>query len=248
MTNPTLVISNPPHAEKLGLASAASLLELSADELRLKAQYQVPEIWIAEPTPERAKGYARALALAGFSVVLVRSEPLVAVPAGSPVTGFRFDDAGIEFDVAEGPTRLGYQERFLAVWCNDRDGQVPPRCDFYARPGGRVQRFTVEQGSTSMRGLLDAERRIGVVGNLQTFLSTCEQRFPHLTVDRRLQNMRLRKRVNLLSDLVEKRRGYSFATSHLEDLLESLEPGASQMSQPELSSRLVFLTYVAQRA
>lgn len=244
MPGPTLVISHPPHAEHLNLAAAATLLDLSQEELRLKAQYQVPEIWLAEAKPAQAKGYARGLGLAGFRVAVVDAGALSAIPPRTPVTKLKFDGLGLELETAGGSLRLTYHERVLGVSCSP--DQEPPFLDLYGFRAGRVQRVTVLQGTTDLRGLL-AERRIGVVANMQTMISTCEKRFANLIMDRRLEKMRLRKRAGLPASIVEKRRGFSYATASLSELLESLEPGLGDIAQAELSSRLVLLTYVGEQ-
>jgi hypothetical protein len=41
------------------------------------------------------------------------------------------------------------------------------------------------------------------------------------------------------------RRGFSYATAPLHELLDRLKPGLSEMEHQELASRLVFLTHAA---
>jgi hypothetical protein len=41
------------------------------------------------------------------------------------------------------------------------------------------------------------------------------------------------------------RQGYSYATAALNQLLESIEPGLSDLAHEELAVRLAFLTHVA---
>jgi hypothetical protein len=246
MAVPTLIISNPPHAERLNLAAAAPLLDLQPEELRPKVMYPVPEIWLAEAKEAQSKGYARALVLAGLRLVVVDASALVAIPARTLVTKFAFGPSALECQTAGGPVRLLYEQRLLGVLCTVREPDTTPAFfDVYAQGAGGIQRLTFEQGSTDLRGLL-AERRIGVVANLPTLIATAEKRFRNLTADRRLMNMRLRKRTGLPAELVEKRRGFSFATAQLGDLLESVQTGLSEITQTELSSRLVLLTYVGE--
>lgn len=240
----TLVISNPPHAERLNLAAAAPLLDLQPEELRLKAMYQVPEILLAEATEAQAKGFARALVLAGLRLVMVDASALVAIPAQTLVTKFEFGPSALECQTPNGPVPLLYEQRLLGVFCTVREPDTTPAFfDVYAQSAGGIRRLMFQHGSTDLRGLL-AERRIGIVANLPTLIATAEKRFRNLTADRRLMNMRLRKHTGLPAEIVEKRRGFSFATAQLGDLLESVQTGLSEITQTELSSRLVLLTYV----
>lgn len=244
MVSFTLVISNPPHAGSLNLASAAPLLDLQPEELRLKAKYGVPEIWLAEEQEAQATGYARALGMAGFRLVTIDAAALAAVPSRTVIARFEFKSMGLEAQTEAETVTVPYDQRIVGVHCTLREPDpTPPFLDLYIYRHGTLARLTVEQGMSDLRGLL-AERKIGVVANLPTMVSTCEKRFPNVVMDRRLMDMHLRKRSGLPAKLVEKRKGFSFATPQLSRLLESLQPGLGTISQTELSSRLVFLTHV----
>jgi hypothetical protein len=61
-------------------------------------------------------------------------------------------------------------------------------------------------------------------------------------VDRRLVGMRLRTRVSRRAPGSEHRRGFSYASPGLLALLAALERGLDHVSQPELSTRLAYLS------
>jgi hypothetical protein len=63
-------------------------------------------------------------------------------------------------------------------------------------------------------------------------------------VDERLVNMQVRRRVGAPPPGMV-RRGFSYATTSLNELLESLAPGLSEIEHEDLASRLAFLTQAA---
>ena len=84
-----------------------------------------------------------------------------------------------------------------------------------------------------------------VEGNMLKFVAECERRFTKVQFDRRLENVRVRR--SLIIDTAarpphEARKGFSYATTALATLLESISPGLRNISQFELGSRLAYLT------
>jgi hypothetical protein len=80
---------------------------------------------------------------------------------------------------------------------------------------------------------------------MQNLVAECESRFENAYVDRRLVDMTLRGIARVVTgnpDLDPPRRGFSYATQALEDLLASLSPDLKDVAQPDLSSRLAYLT------
>ena len=73
----------------------------------------------------------------------------------------------------------------------------------------------------------------------------CENRFDNVHVDRRLEDMTLRGPTRVVTEAVAAqptRTGFSYATEALAGLLGSLSPDLTDISQPDLSSRLAYLT------
>jgi hypothetical protein len=244
VTGPILLVSNPPHGD-VDLAKASPILGLVPADLRLKAHYPVPEIVLAEDDPAVAERAAAALREAAFHVAVVPGRALAEIPDRRPVPLFDFqgDALVLEADVS---LRLPYEAPLVAVQFAGRPGEtkgpIPhPFLDLYALTGGTLQRWTFAQGATVFEGL--GERATASFGtNLQTLAEEIEERFAAATVDRRLVNMQVRRRVGTPPAGVQ-RRGFSYATAPLNALLERLRPGLSELEHQELASRLVFLTH-----
>lgn len=251
----SLVISNPPHGPNPNVAVAAPLLRFQPESLRGKVRYPVPEIWLAHSNRDRLGEIARALAANDLRVVVVPGDTLAAVPPPAGITRFTFENDGLCVWLGESRLVFPYDEQLLGVYCTVREpARAPPFLDIYAYREGRILRLTAEQGTTDFRGVLDAAaagpggpgRRFSIVGNVHGLVSTSQQRFTRLRVDRRLHNMLVREQVDLPRDLVEQRAGYSFGTRALNELLELLHPDLPAVPQTDLSSRLVLLTYVGE--
>ncbi len=81
--------------------------------------------------------------------------------------------------------------------------------------------------------------------NMLKLVWECERRFTKAQFDRRLVDVRLRQ--SLIVDTAarpahEMRKGFSFATTALAKLLESISPDLKDISQFEQGSRLAYLT------
>jgi hypothetical protein len=82
--------------------------------------------------------------------------------------------------------------------------------------------------------------------NVRAFAADVERHFPAVVVDRRLMNMQVRRRTSAPPPAgAPVRHGYSFATRALDRLLESMEPGLSELEHEELAVRLALLTRAA---
>lgn len=123
---------------------------------------------------------------------------------------------------------------------SDGDEAVP-FLDLYLPVNGSVRRFTIQQNSVSFAGLGRVQPR--AAANMEALVGSCEDRFGADHVDRRLVGMRLRTRVSRRAPGAEHRRGFSFASPGLLALLSALEKGLEHVSQPELSTRLAYLSH-----
>ena len=80
--------------------------------------------------------------------------------------------------------------------------------------------------------------------NMVMLVAECDDRFCETEFDRRAVNMHPRKRLVVGRGMPEDpdRKGFSFATTALSNLLESIAPELQNLNQFELASRLCFLT------
>ena len=247
MTSPTLVLSHPPHGE-VDFKRAGTVLGLVAVDVRLKASYGVPEIWLANEDARAAETAAATLRQAGLSVVLVPGAALGAIDPPNPVSTFRFEADGLLLQ-AEEEVLLEYDTPGLAVLFIPRPGQAkdllpPASLDLYALTGIAAPRWTIVQGVTTFEGM--GPRQSSSFGaNVRAFAAEVEQRFPAMRVDRRLMNMQVRRRGGAAPAGVPVRQGYSFATAALGGLLENIAPGLSELEHEELAVRLALLTRAA---
>ena len=95
--------------------SVAAHFGLTAAEVRMKANYSVPEIWFAEEDRGALKETATALGEAGLKIVVVDGGALIDVPAQEAATSVAFEDDGLRIGingsediVPFAPTRLGW--------------------------------------------------------------------------------------------------------------------------------------------
>ena len=115
----TLIISNPPHGE-VDPARAAPGLGLSPAELRMKANYPVPEIWLAATEAGKMEESATELTAAGLHVAVVPGDALGAIPPREHVKSFALADAGFVATLEDGEVTLPYDAPATAIYCTPR--------------------------------------------------------------------------------------------------------------------------------
>lgn len=116
-----------------------------------------------------------------------------------------------------------------------------PFLDLFVFDGTATGRIAVFQNTVSFSGLGRVEPR--AANNMQALVESCEGHFVRARFDRRLVGMRVRNRWGEPRPRgAEHRAGYSFASPGLLELLGSEDPRLAEISQPELSSRLAYLT------
>jgi hypothetical protein len=247
MSAPTLVLAHPPHGV-VDLNRAAAVLRFAPVDVRLKANYSVPEIWLAHGAAAVAEADAAALRRAGLRVVAVPGAALGEIPAQQFVGSFAFEDQGLFLDAEERVT-LDYDAAAIAVLFVPRPepgkGPPPPAAvELFVPAYSGYQRWTILQGVTGFAGASPRQTTsFGV--NARNFAADLERRFPNARVDRRLVNMQVRRRTGAPPPGMV-RRGYSFATPALQQLLDSIAPGLAELEHQELSVRLAFLTNVGE--
>lgn len=252
---PALVISDPPHGE-FDAARAAPLLGLHPVDLSLKARYGIPEIWLAPPSRSEAETAARDLRAAGLHVAVALGDDLATIPAQALVEDVGFGASGLSVIVKDTELNLPYELPAVGVLCAPREekekglpaegtGAWGTFLDVFVPWPGGVRRFGMVQGVTDCSSV-DEGGLLTVPGRFLKCVSEFETRFPKARVDRRLTHLQLRRR-HVGGPYVQQRKGFSYATPALNELLRSLAPGGGleDISQPELCSRLVYLTQAA---
>ncbi len=140
---------------------------------------------------------------------------------------------------------MSFRDRIMEVGAGveseagDAEGAVP-FLDIYVSSGTRPTRITVLQNAVDFSGLGHMEPR--AASNMAALVENCEDRFNEATFDRRLEGMRLRLQRSRRGSGAEHRRGYSFASPALTELLSSISGDLPNLSQSEFSARLAFLT------
>lgn len=209
----------------------------------MKANYRVPEIWMALDTPDHATEAAGVLRAAGLSVVTCPSDAVTASPSRVPVSAFALDGDGLRLATAAGDPTLGYDAFWLIAFTPKGDATGVPHGFADAFVIDPPRRYGIVAGSTDFAGL-GSEHSPSALGNLTRFVQECDRRMPAGRVDHRLLHMHLRQ--PRLSRAVPasgcQRKGYSYASSGLENLLEQLDPEMVSIGQPELSVRLAYAT------
>jgi hypothetical protein len=110
--------------------------------------------------------------------------------------------------------------------------------DLYVTPDGEDRRFSFVAGTTDFSALESVGR-----DPLYAFVVDCEGRFSALSLDRRLENVRVRARAVVGQPLPgqEKRKLFSFGSMALAKLLDDISPDLHELTQNELGSRLSYL-------
>jgi hypothetical protein len=294
MENPTLIISNPPH-EDLDPALAAPCFGLSPAEVRMKANYPVPEIWLADSDRSKVDPTVDILRAAGLSVVAVPGSDFAAIPSQAIVKTFGFTTTGMTMELEDSQVELSHDGPFVGVFCQPRAGTGEssgaganplteglrqrrsgvfmardslmgfgggsrassaggeeeaadsPFLDIYIPGGstdGGVLRVAVVQDQVDFSGLGDLQLP-RANDNMVMFVAEVEDKFGAAHFDRRLVDMQPRSRamVGRRTAVSGERKGYSFATAALSQLLESLSPELKGLLQFDLASRLAYLTH-----
>ncbi len=119
MSTRHLLVSNPPHGDGEE-AAVSSLFGLTAAEVRMKANYGLPEIWFAEEDEAKLLDIAAALGAAGLNTVLVAGSDLVEMPAQSPAESFAFTDGGLWVGRDDAGLTMAYDAPAIGVFCRPR--------------------------------------------------------------------------------------------------------------------------------
>ena len=255
----TLVISNPPH-RIVDARRVAPLLGLIPIEVTLKANYTVPEIWLADTDDEGMRAAAAELTAAGVNAVVTTSDRFLAIPAQQLVREFELGPDRFVVHLSGAWVEIPYDVAALSVVSTPRPpeegpgavgttniagvqiSELSPFVDLYVMSGDGGARVTVHADVADFKGLGARKAPVKAL-NVMQLGQQLEKHLTNARHDRRLVNMQLRRKYRTSTPaLKETRRGYSFASRGLTELLEAISPSQTDLSQAEFSSRLVYLT------
>ena len=178
------------------------------------------------------------------SVVAVFCQPLAPPQLSRPSSSALSARVSHFVDVTESDRRSGDQPA--------ADTAPMAFLDLYTMADGPSRHFRFAQDAVDFAGLRAPSRRAS--DNLLQLVAEYQGSFPQAILDRRCVAMRVRRNAMVagqtpsdpiggVSDPAGRRKGFSFGTTTLLKLLESIAPRLKAMDQLELSSRLVYLTY-----
>ncbi len=128
MSERYLIVSNPPHKIS-DPGSAASALNMTATEARMRYNVPAPEIWFAHDDLALAQHSARALVDAGLGIALVPGSVLSKVPIAVRATELAADQPGLTVTTRSGRVEITGANRVVAVLCEGLADEVRPRLD-----------------------------------------------------------------------------------------------------------------------
>jgi hypothetical protein len=96
--------------------AVAAHFGLTAAEVRMKANYGVPEIWFVEEDRAALEDTAAALSKAGLNTALVDGGDLVDVPPQIPATAVTFEDDGLRVVSDGSESIVSYDSAVLGVF------------------------------------------------------------------------------------------------------------------------------------
>jgi hypothetical protein len=116
--------------------------------------------------------------------------------------------------------------------------------DLYFRGDEGLRRISIAQGVADLSGLGDATS-LRASDRMDSCVAECERRLANLVLDKRLVNVRPRRRLTVGGGgpgAVD-RKGFSFGTVGLQELLASVSPELVHITQFELGSRISYLMH-----
>jgi hypothetical protein len=106
------------------VAKAAPHLGLVSAELRMRANYAAPEIWLGDPNHGKVEDIAIALQEAGLNSVVVRADAFAAVPRRAPIKSFSFGQSELVGRADGDEVELPFDQSMTAVFCQPGEGQM----------------------------------------------------------------------------------------------------------------------------
>ncbi len=283
MSDYWLIVSDPPHGD-VDYVQALPCFRLTQAEVKMKANYGLPEIWFAGKDRDAMVPTFDTLRDAGMGVIFLSAADLRSVPARTEASAVEVSDTGLEVTADGGAHTIPYESRVLVVHCEPKreraaaarsstgtamgrlshSGLTPDTLvgrgqrgrsrdrgdetasedfmgfvDVFVVEGAATRRFSFAEGRTDLSKLTGSSPR----EQLTELVTACESRFTACACDRRLVGMTVRRRV-LVGEYPddERRKGFSFATRALSQLLEAISPDLKRVTDTEHATRLAFLT------
>jgi hypothetical protein len=120
----------------------------------------------------------------------------------------------------------------------ERSAESVAFLDLYTSVDGEDRRFSFVAGTTDFSSLPSVGR-----DSVHALVTECERSFSSLSLDRRLENVRVRARAVVGQPLPgqEQRKLFSFGSLALAKLLDEISPELHELTQNELGSRLSYL-------
>lgn len=172
MEHSLLVVSDPPHHE-VDHNRAGELLGLTPAEIRMKANFPAPEVWLAFPDAEEATDATSSLGGTGLNTAVVDGKALSTVPGPAPVSSFAFTDETFLARFQEGELELRYDAPTFGVFCKPPPGFSPAQSAQSSRSSKR--RRTTLAWTEKVAGAGHESGRLGAVElltNLDLYLTT----------------------------------------------------------------------------
>jgi hypothetical protein len=121
----------------------------------------------------------------------------------------------------------------------EADGSELAFLDLFARVSGEERRITLVEGVVDFATRDPHQIRV----RLAACVRDCESRFTQMTCDRRMENLRVRRRtmVSTLDEMADRRKLLSYGSRALHMLLEGVSADLTGVTQSELCSRLSYL-------
>ncbi|MEM7415601.1 MAG: hypothetical protein AAF389_08920 [Gemmatimonadota bacterium] len=263
MTDSTLVVTDPPHAD-VHTRLVAETLRLAPADVESKTRFGAPEVLMSGSETE-CEAAAKALRKAGLRVRVVDGRRLAGIPWPSVALSFAMGSEGLVADTPEGVMSVPWGADVLGILCRPPAGFVPPEevgtsgappigpavadaaqwgavLDLYVQKDVGVRRLLVTESMTDFSGLGPAASvpsRDAVSEAGQAMLN----RFDGLRLDTRFDDVRPRQRFRMGDESfdIDMRKAYSYGTLLLRQLLGSISPDLGELTQWEFASRLVHL-------
>ena len=241
-----LVVSDPPHRE-IDVELAAPCLGLTAAEVRMKANYPAPEIWLVESDLGTAREKAKTLLNAGFNAALLKGSVLAGVPAPESVGALAASPTGFTVTTESSEIEMARGRPLIAVVCDaaarekerraSRSSLVKaethsPFVDLYVgtASGWRAARLVPADVDFSALGDL---AQLTVIANFQTVLEELRDNFQGAMLDERLAAVAYRFSI--------------VSGTGIPKLLAEIAEDLKDLRPYDLATRLAFLTTLGRR-
>ncbi|MDH3270785.1 MAG: hypothetical protein OEN56_05600 [Gemmatimonadota bacterium] len=243
-----LVVSDPPHGA-VDHATIAATLGLELENTKLKVAFAAPEV-LAVSGPQAAHDVAKALQTAGMHVRVVPGSDLADLPWPRLCSSVDFADSALRVRIGGDDIDVPYSASVWGVSCLPPTGfsaeasvsldearasgpgavvaealEWTPHLDLFAEWGGSLHRLTITDDPPHV-------------------VEEVERLFHRVTIDRRMENVRPRRRfvAGEAGFDIDLRKAFSFGTLLLRQVLQSISEELRDLPQYEYAARLSYAT------